>query len=149
MKVLLYGINFSPELTGIGKYTGEMAIWLAEHGHEIRVVAAPPYYPQWKVQGGYKNRFSLEKDNSITIYRCPLYVPSAPRALTRLLHLVSFAFSSFFVLLRLLLWRPHVVFVVEPTLFCAPMALLYARLTKAKIVLHVQDYEIDACLVWE
>ncbi|EKD96978.1 MAG: hypothetical protein ACD_23C01156G0001 [uncultured bacterium] len=29
MKILLYGINFAPELTGIGKYTGEMAAWLA------------------------------------------------------------------------------------------------------------------------
>ncbi|MEO6322424.1 MAG: hypothetical protein ABIO73_17995 [Polaromonas sp.] len=25
MKILLYGINFAPERTGIGKYTGEMA----------------------------------------------------------------------------------------------------------------------------
>ena len=24
MKILVYGINYSPELTGIGKYTGEM-----------------------------------------------------------------------------------------------------------------------------
>ncbi|MDP1007234.1 hypothetical protein, partial [Klebsiella pneumoniae] len=23
MKILLYGINYSPELTGIGKYSGE------------------------------------------------------------------------------------------------------------------------------
>jgi len=30
MKILIYGINFSPELTGIGKYTGEMAYWFAE-----------------------------------------------------------------------------------------------------------------------
>jgi colanic acid biosynthesis glycosyl transferase WcaI len=30
MKILLYGINFAPELTGIGKYTGELAAWLAE-----------------------------------------------------------------------------------------------------------------------
>ncbi len=29
MKILLYGINFAPELTGIGKYTGDMAAWLA------------------------------------------------------------------------------------------------------------------------
>jgi hypothetical protein len=25
MKILLYGINFAPELIGIGKYTGELA----------------------------------------------------------------------------------------------------------------------------
>ena len=34
-KILLYGINFSPELTGIGKYTGEMAAWLAERVPQV------------------------------------------------------------------------------------------------------------------
>ena len=38
MKILLYGINYSPELTGIGKYSGEMARWLAAQGHDVRVV---------------------------------------------------------------------------------------------------------------
>ena len=52
MKILIHGINFSPEFTGIGKYSGEMAEWLATHGHEVRVVTAPPYYPQWRVGGG-------------------------------------------------------------------------------------------------
>ena len=46
MKILVYGINYSPELTGIGKYTGEMVEWLAAQGHEVRVINAPPYYPQ-------------------------------------------------------------------------------------------------------
>lgn len=49
MKILLYGINYSPELTGIGKYSGEQARWLAAQGHAVRVVTAPPYYPQWQV----------------------------------------------------------------------------------------------------
>ena len=40
MKILIYGINYSPELTGIGKYTGEMASWLGAVGHDIRVVTA-------------------------------------------------------------------------------------------------------------
>ena len=38
MRILIHGINFSPELTGIGKYSGEMAEWRATHGHEVRVV---------------------------------------------------------------------------------------------------------------
>ena len=42
MEILLYGINFAPELTGIGKYTGELAAWLAARGHDVRVVTAPP-----------------------------------------------------------------------------------------------------------
>ena len=58
MRILIHGINYSPELTGIGKYTGEMAEWLAAQGHEVRVVTAPPYYPQWKIADGYENRWS-------------------------------------------------------------------------------------------
>ena len=49
MRILIYSANFAPEPTGIGKYSGEMAWWLAEHGHEVRVVCAPPYYPAWQV----------------------------------------------------------------------------------------------------
>ncbi len=144
MKLLIYGINYKPELTGIGKYTGEMAEWLAKQGHNVYVVTAPPYYPAWEISKDYKNAYSKTVDNGVTIYRCPLYVPKEPSTVTRLLHLISFAISSFLVLFRLLFWRPQVVFVVEPTLFCAPMALLYARLTGAKVILHIQDYEIDA-----
>lgn len=140
----MYGINYKPELTGIGKYSGEMAEWLAAQGHEVRVVTAPPYYPEWKINEDYNNRYRVTTENNVKVYRCPLYVPKEPKTLTRLLHLLSFAISSFFILLRLLFWRPQIVFVVEPTLFCAPMALLYARLTKAKVILHIQDYEIDA-----
>lgn len=121
-----------------------MGSWLAAHGHAVRVVTAPPYYPQWQIASGHANRYRTEQRDGVTVYRCPLYVPRTPRTLTRLLHLLSFAFSSFFVLLRLLWWRPQVVFVVAPTLFCLPGAWLYARLTGARLVLHVQDYEVDA-----
>lgn len=36
------------------------------------------------------------------------------------------------------------VWVVEPPLFCAPAALLVARLSGARAWLHVQDFEVDA-----
>ncbi|PJI53066.1 glycosyltransferase WbuB, partial [Methylobacterium radiotolerans] len=54
MKILIYGINYAPELTGTGKYTAELAEWLAARGHEVGVVTAPPYYPQWRVHAGYR-----------------------------------------------------------------------------------------------
>lgn len=144
MNFLLYGINFSPELTGIGKYSGEMAQWLARNGHEVRVVTAPPYYPDWKMQSPYRNRFLIERHGRLHVYRCPLFVPKSPKTISRLVHLMSFALSSLLALFGLLRWRPDVVIMVEPTLFCAPGALLYARMTGAKTVLHIQDYEVDA-----
>ena len=73
MKLLVYGINFAPELTGIGKYTGEMVAWLATQGHDVRVVTAPPYYPDWAVWPGYNAaRYSTEIWNGAKIIRTPL-----------------------------------------------------------------------------
>lgn len=144
MKILLYGINFSPELTGIGKYTGEMAAQLAEAGHEVRVVTAPPYYPDWKIAGNYRSsRYVQEVWNGVQVWRAPLWVPGRPSGIKRLLHQASFALSSLPLMMRQLLWGPDVVWVVEPPLFCAPIALCVARLSGARAWLHVQDYEVD------
>lgn len=149
MKILIHGINFSPELIGIGKYSSEMAEWLVAQGHEVRVVTAPPYYPHWQIGEGYANRWRRERmrqppdRKGLTVYRCPLWVPGKLSGLKRLLHLVSFALSSFPVMLRQVFWRPDVVLVVEPPFFCAPQAWLVARLSGAKAWLHIQDFEVD------
>lgn len=150
MRILIHGINYSPELTGIGKYSGEMAEWLAASGHEVRVVTAPPYYPQWHIAKGHTNRWHKEQvnmaDNSagVTVYRCPLWVPSKPSGLKRILHLASFAVSSLPIMLLQVFWRPDMVMVIEPPLFCVPQAWLVARLSGGKAWLHIQDYEVDA-----
>lgn len=44
----------------------------------------------------------------------------------------AFQFSSFPIMLSQIFWRPDVVLVVEPPLFCAPQALLVARLSGGK-----------------
>ena len=146
MKIVLLSMNFAPELTGIGKYSGEMADALVERGHEVTVVCAPPYYPQWKVPAGYsKSSYRTEQPRpGLTVVRCPVWIPERLSGLKRLMHLASFAFTSFPVLMRLVLWRPDVVFVVAPALFSAPAGWLTARLSGAKAWLHVQDLEVDA-----
>jgi colanic acid biosynthesis glycosyl transferase WcaI len=145
MKVLVYGINFAPELTGIGKYTGEMVAWLAAHGHEVRVVTAPPYYPDWKVRPGHHaGRYTRHEWQGAQVLRTPLWVPRKVTGMKRLLHLASFAASSVPALLAQWRWKPDVVWVTEPPLFCTPAALAFARLRSAKAWLHIQDYEVDA-----
>ena len=147
MKILIYGINFSPELTGIGKYTGEMASWFADQEHEVRVITAPPYYPEWQVHAGFRNGwFSTEQHQNMRVYRCPLYVPAKVSTLKRLLHLASFSVSSFFPLLAQRRWQPDLIICVAPSLFCAPGALLFSKLTGCQSVLHIQDFEVDAML---
>ena len=119
MKILLYSLNFAPELTGIGKYSGEMANWLAGHGHEVHVVCAVPYYPEWRVHagfGGWRWQRRIEPQaggGSVTVVRCPLWVPARPSGAKRLLHLLSFALTSLPPLLRGLAGA-DLVFVVAP-----------------------------------
>ena len=147
METLIIGINFSPELTGIGKYTGELAEYLVEAGHEVRVITAPPYYPQWQVQDGYSSwRYRRERRRGIVIYRCPLWVPARPTGLKRILHLASFGLSSLPPAILLAGWRPQVVLSIAPALLSAPAALLSARLAGAKAWLHIQDFELEAAV---
>jgi colanic acid biosynthesis glycosyl transferase WcaI len=86
----------------------------------------------------------LRGAGSLQVWRCPLWVPAQPGGVKRLLHLASFALTSIPVMLRHIFWRPDLVWVVEPALFCAPTALVVARLSGAKAWLHVQDFEVDA-----
>lgn len=145
MKILLYGINYSPELTGIGKYTGEMSEWLAGRGYKVRVVTAPPYYPQWRVAEGFQAwRYRRNILSGVEVWRCPLWVPTKLTGAKRLLHLASFSVSSFLVVLAQTFWRPNVILVIEPPLICAPSAMMVARLSGATAWLHIQDYEVDA-----
>ena len=148
MKILFYGLNYSPELTGIGKYSGEMAPFFAAQGSPTYVVTTPPYYPEWRVHHGFsKYGYTKEFGVDLSVYRCPFYVPAKPSTIKRLIHLASHAITSFPVATYLAIKnRPDVVVTVQPTMFAAPFALLAARLSGAKAVMHVQDFELDAML---
>ncbi|WP_322030758.1 glycosyltransferase WbuB [Paraburkholderia sp. J76] len=145
MRILIYGLNYAPEVTGVGKYTAEMAELLVAHGHDVRVICAPPYYPQWRVHEGYRaGRYTRETLRGVSIWRAPLWVPAQQGGLKRIVHLASFALSSLPLLARLAAWRPQAVMLIAPTLFCAPGALMLARAAGAKSWLHIQDFEVDA-----
>jgi len=162
MRILIYGINFHPEPTGVGKYSGEMAGWLASRGHEVRVVTAPPSYPQWRAFAGYhawkysRERLRLQNGSGkppgthdvhgpdVEVFRCPTWIPENPGGAKRLFHLASFGLTSLAPMLKQVCWAPQIVLLVEPTLFCALQALLVARWSGAKAWLHTQDFEVDA-----
>ena len=142
MKILIYGMQFKPDKIGIGKYTGEMADWLHKHNHDIRVITAPHYYPEWRQQS--RQWWWKKEKNPYIVWRCPIVVPSQPRGLTRLIHLLSFTLSSFPILLKNIFWKPDYIITIEPPFFIAPQTIFYSKVTNAKSILHIQDLEIDA-----
>jgi colanic acid biosynthesis glycosyl transferase WcaI len=150
LRILLHSNNYAPELISTGKYNGEMCEWLAARDHEVRVVVPQPFYPQWQVMEGYSAwAYRRERIRGVEVWRSPTWVPAEPSTIERLLHLASFAVSSLPSMLRQVRWRPDVVIVTEPTLLCFPQAWLTARLSGAKLWLHVLDFELDAALQLE
>ena len=146
MRILILGLNHAPELVGIAVYTTGMARALAELGHTVTVVAAHPYYPDWKLAAGRRWwRYDAALEDDVEIIRCPLYVPKQPTSLRRIAHHLSFAASALPVAAwKALRERPDVVLAVCPSLLAAPVARLAAFICGARAWAHVQDFEIDA-----
>ncbi len=132
-------------MIGVGRFSGEIGADLAQHGYAVSVITAPPHYPGWRVPAPYRAlRYAGETRDGVEILRCPILLRAEMRGLWRLIAPLSFAFASApAALWRILRLRPDVVLCVEPTLFVAPVALL-AKVFGARVILHVQDLEIDA-----
>lgn len=144
MNIIIYGINFSPELVGIGKYTGEMAEWLAQN-HKLTIITAPKYYPEWKLDPSFRHWwYESHKINGNKIYRCPIWVPKKPTGLRRILHLLSFSVTSIPILLKSLFSKPDIIIAIAPPFTSTPLIIFSAWIAGCKRILHIQDFEIDA-----
>ncbi|NRP26081.1 hypothetical protein XMM379_002787 [Aliiroseovarius sp. xm-m-379] len=147
MKIHILGLNYDPETIGTAVYTTGLAENLVSRGHQVAVTTAHPYYPQWKRRTGWP-RWSYHTKtprDGLRITHCPLYVPARPSGLARILHYLSFALSS----APRVGWsafrdRPDVMLAVAPSLVSAVTGWAVARLTGAKLWLHIQDFEVEA-----
>ncbi|SEJ39296.1 colanic acid biosynthesis glycosyl transferase WcaI [Dyadobacter sp. SG02] len=145
-RILIYGINYAPELTGIGKYTGEMCAWLASQGHDVNVVTAHPYYPDWEIHPVHKGKWwTKEILDEVTVHRCPLYVPKEVTSVKRIIHEFSFLLGIFPVWLMFLFQRRFdVVLCISPPFHIAFLPLIYAKIRGVRFVNHIQDLQVDA-----
>lgn len=153
--MLLIGGNYYPELTGIGKYNGEMIDMLASQGCSCTVVTSYPYYPYWKVQepytkssGWFKKEQKVPADGKslpIEIVRCPHYIPKEPSGLKRIISDFSFCISAFLKTAQLLFTRKFdIVLVVAPPFQLGLLGVLYKKIKGGKFLYHIQDLQIDA-----
>lgn len=146
LNILFLGINYAPEPVGIGPYSTGLAEYLVSRGHHVQVVTAKPYYPDWRRQDAFSGGGSRKTvENGVAVIRCPIYVPSKPTGLRRILHHLSFAARALPHMLVLARQRQFdLVFTVAPSLLSAPVARLAARLGNARTWVHIQDFEVDA-----
>jgi colanic acid biosynthesis glycosyl transferase WcaI len=145
VRILVLGINYWPEKTGIAPFTTGRCEYLAACGHEVIVCTTTPYYPEWRISTSYKRRFLVhEERNGVTILRSRIYVPKRVNSLRRVLHEISFVATS---LLRALVQRrPDAMLIISPPLGLALSAVLLSRRWGVPYVFHVPDLQPDAAV---
>ena len=145
MKLTVVGINYSPELTGIGPYTTDMCQYFVEQGYDVTVVSGFPYYPSWKIDRKFRRKFYFKEIiNGVAVKRCYLYVRENISAKQRILHELSFLISSFFKMLFSA--RPDLFIVISPPLGLGVSTYLVSLMKMRPFCFHIQDLQPDAAV---
>lgn len=135
MKILVVGLNYTPEASGIAPYTAALSAGLVGRGHAVRVITTMPHYPEWRVAPGYDGWTRTERLDGVKVRRLRHYVPTRPSGVRRLASEISFGLRA-----MLTRWgRPDVVLFVSPALFSTGLAMLRARAAHLPTVVWVQD----------
>ena len=124
-RVLVVGINYAPETSGIAPYTAACAEALLAAGAQVRVVTGVPHYPEWKVAPQYsRGRTWRETINGIAVLRLKHSVPRKPGVIGRAVMEVTFLVRAVWATWR---DRSDVIVAVTPSLSALGAALLARR----------------------
>ncbi|WP_421892767.1 WcaI family glycosyltransferase [Marinoscillum sp.] len=145
-RVIVYSYYSPEELTGIGKYNGEMIEWLKGQGLNVTSFSNAPFYPHWRKYEGYSNPWYRKVKNHIIDVRSWVYIPESPGALKKIISEVSFFVSSGVALLLNLrsVRRCDLFLVINPPFFLGLIPLIFSKLFRFKVQFHIQDLQIDA-----
>ena len=143
-KLTIIGINYYPEDTAIGLYTSQLAEYFNDENIEVSILTGFPYYPSWEINEIYKNKswFYQENINGIQVFRYKQYVPKTPTFFKRIIHLLDFTFGTFINLFKIK--EADVVLCIVPFTSTIFLGKILSKLKKAKLWVHIQDFEFDA-----
>lgn len=151
LRILIGSLNYYPEPTGIGKYSGEMGAWLAARGHDVHVIAGLPHYPQWRIDDAYRRRAYVDEEVlGVKVHRAPLLLRQGGSLSTadRVVLESSYNVASLAPWLRhgVFAKRFDVVIAVVPPVQTAVLPRLVALTRRTPLVVHVQDLQVDAAI---
>ena len=132
LRILIFGINYAPEVAGIGPYTTGLAEHYASRGNQVSVVTGVPHYPNW-------TRGRFEKANTsarVRVIRANHFIPQRANAIGRCLYETSWLLSAW----RWSLTRPaDLALGVVPSLSGAFLASAAARGQRIPFGIIFQD----------
>jgi len=146
MRILVLGINYAPERTSVAPFTTGLCEHLASQGHQVTVVTAFPYYPEWRVWDGYRGRlYRKERINGVEVRRVAHFVPAKPSNLVqRLLYDLSYTLAAFCA--ALFTGKCDLIYCSCPPPTVAFASYLLGILKGAPFVMKLTDLASDAAL---
>jgi colanic acid biosynthesis glycosyl transferase WcaI len=145
MKILVISLYFHPDHTGIANYANGFAMSAQGQGHEVEVITGFSFYPNWKKRKQDRlTFFHTEKFNSIKIFRSYLYVPSKPNTIKRVIQEISFLVFATFGLIRVK--KPDIIVCFTTPILLGFWSSLVSRIFRSKVVINVQDFQLEAAL---
>ena len=146
MRILIFGINYFPEPTSVSPFTTGLSEHLAAVGHDVRVVTAFPYYPEWRTWKQYRGRITqMEARNGVKIRRVRHFIPWRASSLAqRLLHDFSFMLAA--LIAGLAAGPCDVIYCSCPPPTLALAAYMVSRVRGVPYTIKLTDLASDAAL---
>jgi len=145
MRIVVWGINYAPEITGIAPHNVALCEFLQRNGHDVEMVTTFAYYPAWRKRIEDRLQFfRTDRINNVRVHRCWHFVPARVSAWKRIVHEATFVLTSTIRILALK--RPDAYVIVSPPLLLGTAAWFVGKLKHAPFVFHVQDLQPDAAV---
>lgn len=139
MKIVILTQYFPPEVGAPQNRLFELAVRLAQRGHEISVFTAMPNYPAMKIQEAYLGKwFCSEEMHGLKVYRSWIWVSDAKGIGSRLLNYFSFVFSSG-IWGALKMKSSDVLICESPPLFLGMTARWLSLIKRTPLLFNVSD----------
>ena len=141
--ITLFTGNYAPEDTAIGLYTSQFALFLSSKGYDVSVITGFPYYPKWEIAHDYKNKSTYFNEiiNGIPVYRYKQFVPQNVTFIGRIKLMLSLFWGNYINSKKIK--QTDLVICIVPFTISVLTAYFLAKKTKAKLWVHVQDFEFD------
>src|SRR5436190_17403585 len=95
MRIVVWGINYAPEFTGIAPHNVALCEFLCRSGDIVEMITGFAYYPAWEKRPEDQWQvYRTDEMQGVKVHRCWEFVPKRVSSANRILHEATFVLTS-------------------------------------------------------